>query len=183
MNKPTLEPTPRSRLEKVSDSSILTLLPSLLVIVTVMNPLMRELGFWLGLAVTISISATLTIILSLPLIPAKKRRVAMDADQGIFECAHREKGSALKGRWAQGYAKAEPNRLLFQAKTGVTGPVTGPVEVYSAPTPLAESTKAPWGVFPKGRIIALNTDKGVVELAATPASLVLLAERCLGQVA
>jgi hypothetical protein len=71
MNKPTLEPTPRSRLEKASDSSILTLLPSLLVIVTVMNPLMRELGFWLGLAVTISISATLTIILSLPLIPAK----------------------------------------------------------------------------------------------------------------
>jgi hypothetical protein len=182
MNKPTIEPTPRSRLEKVSDSSILSFLPSLLVIMTAMNPLMQELGFWPGLAVTIAISAILTIILTLPLIPAKKRRVAMDADQGIFECAHREKGSALKGRWAQGYAKAEPDRLLFQAKTGVTGPATGPVEVYSAPTPVAEPTKAPWGVFPKGRIIALNTDKGVIEIAATPASLLLLKERCRGEV-
>lgn len=182
MEKPTLEPTPRSRLEKVYDSTVLTFLPSLLVLVTVMNPLVQELGFWLGLAVTIAIGAALTIILTLPLIPAKKRRVAMDADQGIFECAHRERGSALKGRWAHGYAKAEPVRLLFQAKTGVTGPGAGPIEVYSAPTPLEESTKAPWGVFPKGRLISLNTDKGVVELAATPASLLLLREQCRGEV-
>jgi hypothetical protein len=182
MNKPTLEPTPRSRLEKVLDSNILTFLPSMLVIATAANPLVRELGFWLGLAVAVVISVTLTIILTMPLIPAKKRRVAMDAEQGIFECAHREKGSALKGRWAQGYAKAEPHRLLFQAKTGITGPATGPVEVYSAPTPLAEPTKAPWAVFPKGRIVALDTDKGVVELAATPASLALLEERCRREV-
>jgi hypothetical protein len=150
---------------------------------TVMNPLMHELGFWLGLAVTIAISATLTIILTLPLIPAKKRRVAMDADQGIFECAHREKGSALKGRWAQGYAKAEPGKLLFQAKTGLTGPLVGAIEVYSAPTPLGEPRKAPWAVLPKGRIVALKTDKGIVELAASRTGLVLLRERCLGEVA
>jgi hypothetical protein len=160
----------------------LTFIPALLVIMTVMNPLLQELGFWLGLAVAIAIVATLTVVLSLPLIPAKKRRIAMDADRGIFECVHREKGLALKGRWAQGYAKAEPGRLLFQAKTGVTGPAAGPVEVYSAPTPLAEPAKAPWGVFPKGRIIALNTDKGVIELAASPASLLLLRERCRGEV-
>ncbi|MBT2550852.1 hypothetical protein [Arthrobacter sp. ISL-65] len=183
MNQPTIEPTSRSRLEKVFDSNILTFASSLLVISTVMNPLIQELGFWLGLAVTIAIIATLTIVLSLPLIPAKKRRVAMDADKGIFECAHREKGSALKGRWAQGYAKAEPGRLLFQAKTGMTGPATGPIEVYSALTSLAEPTKAPWAVFPRGKIITLNTDKGVIELATTPGSLVLLRERCLGEVA
>ncbi|WP_432395390.1 hypothetical protein ACRQ5B_15480 [Pseudarthrobacter sp. L19] len=182
MTKATLEPTPRSRLEKAYDSNILTFIPSLLVMMTVMNPLIHELSFWLGLAATIAIGATLTIILTLPLIPVKKRRVTTDADKGIFECAHREKGSALKGRWALGYAKAEPDRLLFQAKTGVIGPAAGPIEVYAGPTPIGEPTKAPWGVFPKGMILELNTDKGVVELAATPASLRLLGERCRGEV-
>ena len=182
MEKPTLKPTPRSRLEKVYDSTALTFLPTLLVVVTVMDPLVQKLGFWLGLVVAIAISVTLTLILSLPLIPAKKRRVALDADQGVFECAHRERGSALKGRWARGYAKAEPDRLLFQTKAGATGPVAGPIEVYSALAPLGEPTKAPWGVFPKGKLISLNTDQGVVDLAATPASLLLLRERCRGEV-
>jgi hypothetical protein len=37
------------------------------------------------------------------------------------------------------------------------------------------------GSIPKGKILALNTDKGVVELAATPISLVLLKERSQGE--
>jgi hypothetical protein len=182
MNEPTLEPTPRSRIEKIFDSNILTFLPSMLVLVTVMNPLVEKFGFWLGLVVAIAISTTLAIILSMPLVPVKKRRVAMDAELGIFECAHREQGSALKGRWAQGYANVETDRLLFQAKSGMTGPAIGPVEVYSALTILGEPTKAPWAVFPKGRIVVLQTDKGVVELAASSASLALLRERCRGEV-
>jgi hypothetical protein len=180
MNEPTLEPTPRSRIEKLYDSSILTFLPSTLVVATLLNPLTDKLGFWLGLGTTMAIIVALTIALAVPVIPYIKRRKAMDAEQGVFECSHREPGSALKGRWAPGYAKAEPGRLLFQSKTGITGPPAGRVEVYSAPTPLGEPTKASWAVFPRGKILALNTDQGVVELAAAPTSLVLLKERCQG---
>jgi hypothetical protein len=180
MNEPTLEPTPRSRIEKLYDSSILTFLPSTLVVATLLNPLTEKLGFSLGMGAAIAIIVVLTMIVTVPIIPYIKRRRAMDAEQGIFECSHREPGSALKGRWAPGYAKAEPGKLLFQAKTGMTGPPAGRVEVYSAPTPLSELTKAPWAVFPKGKILVLNTDKGVIELAATPTSLVLLKERCQG---
>lgn len=183
MSGSELEPTPRGRIEKILDPNILAYLPPVLVVAAGMNSWMKEFGFGLGLAVTVAVSLALTIILSVPFLAAKKRRIALDAERGIFECAHREKGSLLKSRWAQGYAKAEPGRLLFQAKTGITGPLAGAVEVYSSPTPLGEPTKAPWTVFPKGRIVALNTDKGVVELAASPTSLALLRERCLGEVA
>ncbi|MFC9352038.1 hypothetical protein [Arthrobacter sp. NPDC057013] len=183
MNEPELEPTPRGRIEKILDPNFLAILPPVVVVAAGMNSWMKDFGFWLGLTVTIAASLALTIILTMPLLAAKKRRIALDAERGIFECAHREKGSVLKGRGAQGYAKAEPGRLLFQAKTGVTGPLAGSVEVYSAPTPFGEPIKAPWAVLPKGRIVALNTDKGVVELAASPASLALLRERCLGELA
>jgi hypothetical protein len=183
MNEPALEPTPRGRIEKILDTNILAILPAVVVVAGGMNSWMKDSGFWLGLTVTIAASLALTAILTMPLMAAKKRRITMDGQRGIFECAHREKGSALKGRWAQGYAKAEPGKLLFQAKTGLTGPLIGTIEVYSAPTPLGEPRKAPWAVFPKGSIVALNTDKGVVELAASPTGLVLLRERCLGEVA
>ena len=78
-------------------------------------------------------SAALAVLIALPVISIKKRRAALDAKRGLFECAHREIGSALKQRWAIGYAKAEPGRLLFQAKTGVTGRLVGSIEVYSQP--------------------------------------------------
>ena len=60
-------------------------------------------------------------------------------------------------KWALGYAKAEPGKLLFQAKTGVTGSVAGPVEVYSELRLVSQAEKAPWTVFPKGSVIVLST--------------------------
>lgn len=181
MRESTLEPTPRSRVEKVYDSNVVTYLSVILVLLVVVPSLEGRVGYWPALGISIALGFVVASVLTLPAIRLKKRRVALDAQQGIFECAHRERGSALKGRWAQGYARAEPGRLLFQAKTGVTGPLAGPVEIYSHPTPIGEPTKAPWAASPRGRVITLDTDKGEVELAATPADLVLLAERCLGK--
>jgi hypothetical protein len=137
------------------------------------------MGFWLSLVIIALAVAAVTVLVALPVIPIKKRRAALDAQRGLFECAHREVGSALKQRWAIGYAKAEPGRLLFQAKTGVTGRLAGPVEIYSQLRVMAEPAKAPFSAFPRGKVITLSTDKGVVELAAAPSSLELLAERCL----
>jgi hypothetical protein len=173
-----LEPTPRGWIEKAHDTNIFTML-TVAVLVLVLYPLTDKVGFWLSLAITAVAVAVISVLVALPVIPLRRRRVARDADRGLFECAHREKGSSLKGRWALGYAKAEPGRLLFQAKTGVTGSLAGPVEIYSAPRPAGEPVKAPWSAFPRGKVITLATDKGIVELAASPASLNLLAERSL----
>jgi hypothetical protein len=121
----------------------------------------------------------LAILVSLPFVRRQKQRAALDAEQGLFECAHRESGSPLRRSWALGYAKAEPGRLLFQAKTGMTGALAGPIEIYSELRPIDQPAKAPWSTFPRGKVITLSTHKGTVELAASPASLRLFAERCL----
>jgi hypothetical protein len=56
------------------------------------------------------------------------------------------------------------------------------VEIYAAPALVRERVKAPWSAFPRGKVATLATDKGTVELAATPASIDLLVGRCLGPV-
>ena len=61
----------------------------------------------------------------------------------------------------------------------MTGRLVGPIETYSQLQVMGESAKAPFSAFPRGKVITLSTDKGTVELAASPSSLDLLAERCL----
>jgi hypothetical protein len=150
MSEPKLEPVPRGWLEKAYDANILTTLPVVLLILVVLDPLNDQMGYWPTLAIIIVASAALAVLVSLPVLPIKKRRAALDAELGVFECAHREVGSALKQRWAIGYAKAEPGRLLFQAKTGVTGRLAGPIESYSQLRAMGEPAKAPWSAFPRG---------------------------------
>jgi hypothetical protein len=178
MNELTLQPTPRSRVEKVYDANIVSYLSIMLVVPLIVGPLTDALGYWPAIGIGVALGLVVTVILTLPVIPVKRRRVARDAQQGIFECAHREKGSALKSRWAQGYAKAEPGRLLYQSKTGLTGALAGPIEIYSAPVPVGEPVKAPWSAFPRGKVATFETDKGAVEIAASPASLDMLVKRC-----
>lgn len=174
MRESNLEPAPRGRLEKAYDN-VGYLLPMFGVMA---YPLIEAVGFWPSIALFVVASATVTLIVLRLVTPLRRRRSSLDAEQGIFECGHRERGSALKGRWARGYAKAEAGRLLFQTRTGENDPLGGPLEIYSALSAVGPIVKAPWSVFPGGRVITLSTDKGIVELAATPSSLNLLAERC-----
>ena len=178
MIEPSLESTPRGWIEKAYDANVFTLL-TVALLVPVLYPLNDRVGYWLALVIMALAVAAVSVLVALPVIPIKRRRAALDAERGLFECAHREAGSALKQRWALGYAKAEPGRLLFQAKTGVTGRLVGPIETYSQLQVMGESAKAPFSAFPRGKVMTLSTDKGTVELAASPASLDLLAERCL----
>ncbi|MHA7261693.1 hypothetical protein ACX80W_00675 [Arthrobacter sp. TMN-37] len=78
-----------------------------------------------------------------------------------------------------GYAKAEPGRLLLQAKTGFSGKLAGPVEVYPEPRLVDRAVKAPWSVIPNGRAVVLISNRGGVELLASPSGLELLTERTL----
>ncbi|MET1156395.1 hypothetical protein [Arthrobacter sp.] len=178
LNEPDLTPTPRSRVEKFYDSNLVNFLAIALLMQLVLGPLTDAFGYWPAVGIGVVLILVVTVIISLPVIPLRKRRVARDAEQGTFECAHREPGSALKGRWAGGYAKAEPGRLLFQS--GAAGSLSGRVEVYDGPILAGEPVKAPWSAFPRGRVATLETDKGTVEIAASPASIDLLVGRCLG---
>ena len=178
MQQQDLNPAPRGWLEKANDSGagMIFFMPAFL---GVFLPLKDAIGDWPAAAVAILAGLALQTVLALLIAPTTRKRVALDAEQGIFECAHRERGSALKGRWATGYAKAEPGRLLFQARTGTTGPLYGPVEIYSDLRVVNGPVKAPWKIFPRGRIIELSTDQGSAEVAASPSSLKLLYQACL----
>lgn len=178
MRQQDLSPAPRGRLEKLRDANVFS---SLLIVIMVwlFFPLQESIGLWPALAVLVPVNLAVGLLMDLLFRPLKRRRIELDAEQGLFECAHREEGSALRRKWALGYAKAEPGKLLFQAKTGVIGSVAGPVEIYSEPRLISDAVKAPWTVFPRGSVVVLSTNKGRIELAASPSSLNLLTERAL----
>lgn len=178
MRQEDLSPAPRGRLEKLQDANVFN---SLLtgIMVWVFFSLQESIGLWSALAVLVPVNLSVGLVIDLLFRLLKRRRIALDAEQGLFECAHREQASALRRRWQMGYAKAEPGKLIFQAKTGITGPVIGPVEIYSEPRVISEAVKAPWTAFPKGSVVVLSTNRGSIELAAAPSSLNLLAERAL----
>jgi hypothetical protein len=121
----------------------------------------------------------MTAIQLIVMAPLRKKRAAQDAERGLFECAHREPGSGLRSRWARGYARAEPNRLIFQLGASESGPLAGPLEVYPAPRAIGEPTKAPWTVFPGGQMMTIRSDNTTLQLATSRASLELLRARCL----
>ncbi|WP_312099806.1 hypothetical protein [Corynebacterium dentalis] len=136
MEQQDLSPEPRGWLEKLHELNVHSALLTI-ILLSVFLPLQESIGFWpvlailvpVGLAVGLLVNALLNLLLR----PLKRKRIALDAEQGLFECARREQGSALKRKWALGYAKVEPGKVLFQAKTGVTGSVAGTVEIYSEP--------------------------------------------------
>lgn len=178
MREPDLEPTPRSRLERAYDA--FGSLPLVVVAGILFVPLQAVLGWLPTLVIVIAAGIVLMTAIQLIVIaPLRKKRAAQDAERGLFECAHREPGSGLRSRWARGYARAEPNRLIFQLGASENGPLAGPLEIYSAPKATGEPTKAPWTVFPGGYVVTLSSDNTTLQLAASRASLALLNRRCL----
>lgn len=173
-----INPVPRTWLEKAQDLNleVLVLIP---VLTAIFQTLQEPMGFWPALAIVALSFVVMVLLLGLLIAPMRRKRMALDAEQGIFECVHREEGSSLRRRWATGYAKAEPGRLLFQAKTGITGSLAGPLDIYTELKAVSQPMKAPRGVFPRGRVMELSTDKGSVELAASASSLDLLIKRSL----
>lgn len=178
MRQQDLSPAPRGWAEKLQDANVPIYL-LIVILVSLFSPLEESIGFWPALATVFLAGFAALWLVEVLLRPMKRKRIALDAEQGLFECAHREAGSALKRKWALGYVKAEPGRVLFQAKTGLTGSVAGPVEIYSEPRLVRDGVKAPWTVFPKGSVIVLSTNKGCIELAASASSLNLLTEQAL----
>lgn len=178
MREPDLEPTQRSRLERAYDA--VGSLPLVVLAGILVAPLQAVLGWWPTLVIVITAGVVLMTAIQLIVIaPLRKKRAAQDAERGLFECAHREPGSGLRSRWARGYARAEPNRLIFQLGASENGPLAGPMEIYAAPAAIGEPVKAPWTVFPGGLMVTISSGNTTLQLAASRASLALLNERCL----
>lgn len=178
MRQQDLSPAPRGSFEKLQDANVPTYL-LIVILVSLFSPLQESIGFWPAFATVVLAGFAALQLVELLLRPVKRKRLALDAEQGLFECAHREEGPALRQNWALGYVKAEPGKVLFQAKTGFTGSVAGSVEIYSEPQLVSPAVRAPWTVFPGGSVIVLSTNKGSIELAASASSLSLLTERAL----
>lgn len=178
MREPDLAPTPRSRLERAFDA--FGSLPLVVFAGILFIPLQAVLGWWPTLVIVITAGIVLITAIQLIVIaPLRKKRAAQDAERGLFECAHREPGSGLRSRWARGYARAEPNRLIFQLGASESGPLAGPMEIYPAPTAIGEPVKAPWTVLPGGLVVTLTSENTTLQLAASRASLALLNRRYL----
>lgn len=178
MREPDLEPTPRSRFERAYD--VFGFVPLYLVAGLLFLPLQSALGWWTAFVIVIVAGiVVMTVVQIVVFAPLRKKRAVLDAERGLFACAHREPGSALRSRWARGYARAEPNRLIFQMGASESGPLTGPIEIYQSPTAVGELTKSPWAVFPGGSVITVRSNNTTLQLAASRESLELLNERCL----
>lgn len=177
MREPDLDPTPKSRLEQVYDT--ISSLPLFVLAGIFYVPLQADLGLWPAWVIVLTSGIAMTAAIQFFLVaPMRRKRKAQDTERGLFECAHREPGSGLRSRWARGYARAEPSRLTFQTGAGENGPLTGPLEIYPAPTAVGDLEKAPWTVFPGGLIITITSENKTLQLAAGRASLELLNTRC-----
>jgi hypothetical protein len=180
MAEPNLDVTRRGWVEKADDLSIGTALIVFLVFL-IFYPLQERVGFWSALVIVILIGLALTVVITMSVVPLKRRRAEQDAKKGIFHCVFRERDSpSYEGRWNQGYAQAMPRQIIFQEATATLGTLSGSPRVYSGIRKVSDPTRAPWWVWSRGAVITMDTDNGEVELAATRENLNLLTERCVG---
>ncbi|GAA3310406.1 hypothetical protein [Arthrobacter ramosus] len=91
-NEQNLNPAPRGRLEKAYESNI-GILPAIVIFVVGFFPLRQVLGFWAAIAIVFLLGIASMRIIGLLVAPSIRRRTALDADQGLFECQLREKDS------------------------------------------------------------------------------------------
>ncbi|MHA7261694.1 hypothetical protein ACX80W_00680 [Arthrobacter sp. TMN-37] len=56
---------------------------------SVFSPLRQSTGFWPAVAIVIAATIAAFLLVEVLVRPARRRRMALDADQGLFECAHR----------------------------------------------------------------------------------------------
>jgi hypothetical protein len=167
-------PSPRGKWEKALDSSQFWLLPIALI---VGNVLRGVLGFWLSLLVVVVVMGAATFLLRLPATAERSRRLEIDARSGLIECAIRYPGAlpgSLRAGWSAGVAEVGDGIIKFQTAFDLAGQRRGAVAVFGDLHPLGEralSDKRTLALRRANRVIAIGTDKGEIELAATTDSL------------
>lgn len=176
----TLKPTPRGRWERALNSSQWWLM----FIAIFASSVFREvLGFWESLAVMAAIVGLGTLFVARKANPEIMARKALDAEQGLLECAIRYADAhpdSLRGRWLPGFAEVTEGRMRFQPDYAEAGSPSGRITEFSdvvirglvSPPP-----KRPPEVKRRWQIIVLGTDKGELHVAAGDTGLQLLEDR------
>lgn len=168
------KPSPKGKWEKALDSSQFWLLPIALIVAT---SLRNTLGFWLSLLVTVCVMGGGTFFLRLPATAERNRRLEEDARSGVIECAIRYPGASpgsLGAGWSSGFAEVSDGTIKFQATYGMAVQRKGSVTVFRDPHPMGDrelSDRRMLALRRANRVIAVRTDKGEIELAATGESL------------
>ncbi|MFC9352856.1 hypothetical protein [Arthrobacter sp. NPDC057013] len=173
----TLRPTPRSRREKachwLADGvSFLAVLGA--------NLVWPDTGFWSALLVAVVFPLLVLLLFGGLATPARKARLALDAERGLIECASRQPKAppgSLQDRWKPGYAEVRHGHIRFQALYGDMEEAAGPINVFqvlSSPQPVPMPQKRPADVKRGWKIVSMDTDQGPLQLAASQASLSLL---------
>lgn len=174
------KPSPKRKWEKALDSSQFWLLPIALIVAT---SLRNTLGFWGSLLVALGVMGAGTFLLRLPAVAERNRRLEDDARSGVIECAIRYPGAvpgSLGAGWSSGFAEVSDGTIKFQSAFDMASQRKGSVTVFGDLHSLGEralSDKMMRALRGANRVIAVDTDKGEIELAATGESLKSVEDR------
>lgn len=176
--------TPKSRLERIADHSIWWL-P--LVALIPANILMPNADLLPRLAVGSLVLLIVGGVMGTEVRRRKTARLARDAeDYGIIDCLIRYPKAmpgSLRERWAPGSADLKPGKIIFRPNNSLEPfgkEQTGTprlIEVRSVPEKLELLRNDRRMLRASAQVIRLDTDQGVIELAADRMSLGALMER------
>ncbi|MFJ5696565.1 hypothetical protein [Arthrobacter sp. NPDC093139] len=178
-----LRPAPRGRWEKILPRS----LGLLVFLATSTSSLLREnFGFWEATTMSFGAFGLGAFLLARLAAPQRKERLAHDAERGIIECAIRYPDShpgSIRRLWLPGFAEVSRGTVRFQPDLVGEGDPAGTIRPFFDVIfkgPVEPPAKRPAEVKRGWSIVALETDEGVLHLAAGDAALKLLEERLGG---
>ena len=175
-----LRPAPRGRLEKILPRS----LGLLVFLATSTSSLLREnFGFWESTTMSFSAFGLGAFLFARLAAPQRKERLAHDAERGIIECAIRYPDShpgSIRHQWLPGFAQVTRRAVKFQPDLVGEGDPSGTIRPFFDVIlrgRVQPQAKRPAELKRGWRFVALETDEGLLHLAAADASLKLLGER------
>ncbi|MFJ5700237.1 hypothetical protein [Arthrobacter sp. NPDC093139] len=176
----TLKPAPRGRWEKILPRSF----GLLLFLATITSDLLREnFGFWGSTTMSFGAFGLGAFLLVRLAAPQRKERLARDAERGIIECAIRYPDShpgSNRHLWLPGFAQVSRGAIRFQPDLVGEGNPAGTIRPFFdviLKGPVEPPAKRPTEVKRGWHIVALETDEGLLHVAAGHSSLKLLEDR------
>lgn len=175
--------TPRGRWEKWGNWGTLVIFLPAQIMLGVLDDL--GLSWWEIIGVIVLVIAAGGYLLSRPARAARQQRLEADLEHGVVECAIRFPGSrpgSLSDVWEVGVGQAVDGTLHFQGLLGdydatPTGRrKTFPSAALAQEIPDAPSTQRLQGPQRRWRSIHLETDGGLLQVAASEQSCSFLEE-------
>ncbi|MFB0835737.1 hypothetical protein ACX8Z9_04850 [Arthrobacter halodurans] len=165
----------KSRWEKLNDTSVWWLAPVMVGLAIVLS---ESFGFGFTASLVIMAITGIPLMLLMELTARRRRNERLArraATRAEFECWIRDPNAlpdSIRRRWDFGTARLAEGALLFERQLGPDEPPSGKPIVFGQPVHLARRTvpaRERRGVPKSWRIVALRTDRGDVDVAASSA--------------